>query len=70
MDIKDTLKLLIFFRLSEMESLLDGYTEMLPDIGCDEATVDIRRAQHSLDVAASKFGIRELFSEAVEEGQR
>lgn len=33
MDFKDTVKLLIAFRVTEMRLLLEGYTDALPDTG-------------------------------------
>ena len=63
MDFKDTVKLLIAFRVTEMRLLLEGYTDALPDTGCEEAVADIERARDSLGAAVSKFRINELFSE-------
>lgn len=36
MDFKDTVKLLIAFRVTEMRLLLEGYTDALPDTGCED----------------------------------
>ena len=63
MDFKDTMKLLIAFRLSEASFLLGGYTEILPDIGCKEVISDLKQAQDSLDAAIYKFRIHELLPE-------
>lgn len=63
MDFKGTTKLLIATRINEMYYLLGGYTEVLPDVGCEEAIADIKKAQDSLEEAVDKFRIRELLSE-------
>lgn len=55
MDFKGTMKSLISFRISEMNYLLGGYTEVLPDVGCEEATADIKKAQGSLEKAVYKL---------------
>lgn len=46
-----------------MRLLLEGYTDALPDTGCEEVVADIERARDSLEAAVSKFRIHELFSE-------
>lgn len=66
MDFKDTAKTLISFRIAEINLLLGAYAEVLPDIGCEEVTVDIQKAQIALEVAESKFRINELFPETKE----
>ena len=63
MDFKGTMKSLISFRISEMNYLLGGYTEVLPDVGCEEAIADIKKAQDSLEAAVDKFRIHKLLSE-------
>jgi hypothetical protein len=63
MDFKDTVKLLIAFRITEMRRLLEGYTDALPDTGCEEVVADIERARDSLGAATSNLRIHELFSE-------
>lgn len=63
MDFKGTTKLLIATRITEMYYLLDGYTEMFPDLGCEEAIADIKKAQDSLEAAVDKFRIHKLLSE-------
>lgn len=63
MDFKDTVKLLIVFRITEMRLMLEGYTDALPDTGCEEVVADIERARNSLEAAIFKFRIHELFSE-------
>ena len=63
MDFKDTMKSLISFRISEMNYLLGGYTEILPDIGCKEVISDLKQAQDSLGAAICKFRIHELLPE-------
>lgn len=44
MDFKGTMKSLTSFRISEMNYLLGGYTEVLSDVGCEEAIADIKKA--------------------------
>lgn len=63
MDFRGVMKLLIASRINEMNLLLEGYTEALPDIGCKEAIADIKKAQDSLEAAVDKFRIHKLFSE-------
>ena len=63
MDFKDTVKLLIAFRITEMRLLLGGYTDALPDTGCEEVVADIERARDSLGAATFNLRIHELFSE-------
>lgn len=63
MDFKGVMKLLIASRINEMNLLLEGYTEALPDIGCKGAIADIKKAQDSLEEAVDKLRIRNLLSE-------
>lgn len=63
MNFKDTVRLLVAFRITEMNLLLDGYTDALADTGCEEVVADIERARDSLGAATSKLRIHELFSE-------
>ena len=62
MDYIDTTRLLISFRIGEINHLLGNYTEVIPYIGCKEAISDIKKAQDSLEAAIEKFRIQELLS--------
>lgn len=60
MSTKDTIKLQILLRISELNLLLMGYAEALSDIGCEEIAADVERGQDSLEAALRKLRLKPL----------
>nr|DAX73660.1 MAG TPA: hypothetical protein [Caudoviricetes sp.] len=67
MNAKETMRLMMAFRLQEIYNTLESVAESVGDLGCESAEKGLRVAREGLEDAAAEFRIRELFSEGKDE---
>lgn len=67
MNAKETMRLMMAFRLQEIYNTLESVAESVGDLGCKGAEKGLRTAREGLEDAAAEFHIPELFSEGKDE---
>lgn len=63
MNAKETMRLMMAFRLQEIYNTLESVAESVGELGCKGAEKGLRTAREGLEDAAAEFHIPELFSE-------
>ena len=67
MNAKETMRLMMAFRLQEIYNTLESVAESVGELGCEGAERGLRTAREGLEDAAAEFHIPELFSEGKDE---